>query len=83
MYTPVNPSFTIKKWGVRGCRLHGRVCMIGSKLHVFSLKLAGLISTIGSASWLVLGSSHVQFLGPAQLFISCQSLVSTEYCLTA
>ena len=25
MYTPVNPSFTIYKWGVRGCSLHGRV----------------------------------------------------------
>ena len=23
MYTPVNPSFTIQKWGVRGYSLHG------------------------------------------------------------
>ena len=22
MYTPVNPSFTLLKWGVRGCTLH-------------------------------------------------------------
>ena len=28
MYTPVNPSFTIYKWGVRGCSLHGHVIMI-------------------------------------------------------
>ena len=25
MYTPVNPSFTIHKWGVRGSSLHGHV----------------------------------------------------------
>ena len=25
MYTRVNPTFSIKKWGVRGCSLHGLV----------------------------------------------------------
>ena len=25
MYTPVNPSFTISKWGVMGSKLHKRV----------------------------------------------------------
>ena len=25
MYTPVNPSFTIYKWGVRGSLLHGNM----------------------------------------------------------
>ena len=25
MYTPVHPSFTIQKWGVRGYSLHGLV----------------------------------------------------------
>ena len=43
MYTPVNPSFTIRKCGVRGCTLHGHVSVIsglyktldvrGSNLH--------------------------------------------------
>ena len=28
MYTPVNPGFTIYKWGVRGCILHGHVSMM-------------------------------------------------------
>ena len=28
MYTPVNPSFTIYKWGVRGCTLNGHVSMM-------------------------------------------------------
>ena len=28
MNTPVNPSFTIQKWGVRGCTLHGHVSMM-------------------------------------------------------
>ena len=32
MYTPVNPSFTIQKWGVRGCSLHGLVFVMGAKL---------------------------------------------------
>ena len=27
MFSPVNPSFTIKR-GVRGCKLHGRVSMM-------------------------------------------------------
>ena len=27
-YTPVNPSFTIKKWDVRGYSLHGHVFMM-------------------------------------------------------
>ena len=28
MYTPVNPNFTISKWGVRGYTLHGHVDMM-------------------------------------------------------
>ena len=28
MYTPVNRSFTILKWGARGCKLHGCVIMM-------------------------------------------------------
>ena len=28
MYTPVNPSFTILKWGTRGYTLHGLVIMM-------------------------------------------------------
>ena len=24
-YTPANPSFTLYKWGIRGCSLHGLV----------------------------------------------------------
>ena len=28
MYTHVNPSFTIEKWGKRGSELHGRVSMM-------------------------------------------------------
>ena len=30
MYTPVHPSFTVQKWGVRGYSLHG---------HVFVMRL--------------------------------------------
>ena len=33
MYTPVNPSFIIQKWGVRGYTLHGLVIM----MHVHML----------------------------------------------
>ena len=28
MYTPVNTSFTVKKWDVMGSSLHGHVCML-------------------------------------------------------
>ena len=30
LYIPVNPSFTILKWGVRGCSLHGLVIVMYS-----------------------------------------------------
>ena len=28
MYTRVNPTFSISKWGVRGCSLHGHVILM-------------------------------------------------------
>ena len=28
MYTPVNPSFTVKNWGLRGSKLHGQVSLM-------------------------------------------------------
>ena len=34
MYTPVNPSFTISKWGARWCKLHGRVCMMYDRNNI-------------------------------------------------
>ena len=30
---PCNPSFTIKKWGVRGCSLHGLVFVMNCQLE--------------------------------------------------
>ena len=33
MHTPVNPSFTIQKWGLRGSKLH---------MHVFVMNYSGL-----------------------------------------
>ena len=29
-YTPVNPSFTIQKWGIRGYIVHGHVCVMST-----------------------------------------------------
>ena len=37
-YTPVNPSFTISKWGVMGCSLYGLVFVIYSVIVLFNLK---------------------------------------------
>ena len=37
MYTPVNPSFTIFKWRVRGSSLHGLVFVMKSNNKVPSL----------------------------------------------
>ena len=34
MYTPVNPSFTIQKWGLKGTKLYRCVFMIHKKLNV-------------------------------------------------
>ena len=33
MYTPVHPSFTIQKWGVRGYSLHGLVFVMADQLR--------------------------------------------------
>ena len=38
MYTPVNPSFTIKKWGLRGSILYRRVSVMESVTHGNVLK---------------------------------------------
>ena len=37
MYTPVNLSFTIQKWDVRGCKLRKRLCMMEKKRELFFL----------------------------------------------
>ena len=39
MYTPVNPSFTIKKWGLRGSNLYGHVFVMACLQN--SAQLAG------------------------------------------
>ena len=36
LYTPVNPSFTILKWGLRGCSLHGHVFVMSRAYGYFS-----------------------------------------------
>ena len=33
MYTPVNPSFTISKWGLKGSKLYRHVFMMSRKCH--------------------------------------------------
>ena len=33
MYTPVHPSFTLQKWGVRGYSLHGLVFVIDTGVY--------------------------------------------------
>ena len=46
MYTPVHPSFTIQKWGVRGYSLHGLVFVMGTEKNIcpscHSLKAQGV-----------------------------------------
>ena len=32
MWTPVNPSFTIQKWGARGYKSHGHVILMGPEI---------------------------------------------------
>ena len=39
MYIPVNPSFTIKKWGVRGSSLHGHGCMMSCGMRKISFRI--------------------------------------------
>ena len=42
MYTPVNPSFTIQKWGLKGSKLYRRVFVMPSKCSVHLFKIASL-----------------------------------------
>ena len=41
MYTPVNPSFTIYKWGLRGSKLHRRVFVMKSSVFNTTAWLPG------------------------------------------
>ena len=36
MYTPVNPSFTIYKWDVEGCTLHGHISTMQYTIAIFT-----------------------------------------------
>ena len=51
MYTPVNPSFTILKWGLRGSTLYRHVFLLGKRIllcynrHLFR---EGIILTVGA-----------------------------------
>ena len=39
MYTPVNPSFTIYKWGVRGYKSHRHVFLMVKKLKIMLISI--------------------------------------------
>ena len=39
MYTPVNPSFTVQKWGLRGAKLYRHVFVMPDGLTLFQLSL--------------------------------------------
>ena len=41
MYTPANPSFTIKKWGLRGSKLYRHVFVMSTVLSTYFRKYAG------------------------------------------
>ena len=43
MYIPVNPSFTIYKWGVRGSGSHGHVIVMASFSELISSKTSCII----------------------------------------
>ena len=63
MYTPVNPSFTIQKWGVRGYSLHGHVfMMVYSDKLLCMLSLEQTFQPAASNSELVISvlSDHIQ-----------------------
>ena len=44
MYIPVNLSFTILKWGVRGSTLHGHVSMILSSIFIATTRSVIILS---------------------------------------
>ena len=41
MYTPVNPSFTIEKWGLRGSKLYRHVFVIRTNIGMKAKRLSG------------------------------------------
>ena len=50
MYTPVNPSFTIKKWGLRGSTLYRHVFVMRSKEVEGRLTITATMLLNGHAS---------------------------------
>ena len=60
MYTPVNPSFTIYKWGVRGSSLHGNVFVMRNQIVSEASLGERLHKVLGQIGWaLVLNSNCV------------------------
>ena len=38
MYTPINPSFTVQKWGLRGSKLYRRIFVMGQISNLLDKK---------------------------------------------
>ena len=66
MYTPVNPTFIIYKWGVRGYKTHGQVILVmfltfrftAMKVVLSTLCLVGLV-TVHTTVATVVDLTHV------------------------
>ena len=54
MYTPVNPSFTILKWGVRGSSLHGLVYVMNFKAFYYQDQVLVIYRSTVPGVWFVL-----------------------------
>ena len=56
MYTPVNPKFTIYKWGVRGYTLHGHVSIMNVLCRLLNYQETYMKSTPAPLTVHVFGS---------------------------
>ena len=80
MYTPVNPSFTIWKWGLRGSKLYRYVFVMTMSGWFSTLILTYLCLTVHTcvSSWTYTFSSNVI----SKTSIEAISTIKTRICIT-
>ena len=81
MYTPINPSFIIIKWGVKGYKSHGRVILMVAIVHFQSFHFNVCYALVLLSFLYFLGNSSenvtLDIIHTFTLFISLRSAIPT------
>lgn len=80
MFTPVNPTFTIQKWGSRGSKLYRRVfVMETSQLYTTYVWLRWILNIYFSILNLLVAMVANQIKGLSQKHVFCRKLAKNHF----